>query len=53
MSIHGDMLIIYYYKNTKYIYFKRYYEGKEYEVKKRNYKPGKISEELREALGFK
>jgi lysozyme family protein len=29
-----------------------YYEGKEYEVKKRNYKPGKISDELREALGI-
>jgi len=36
LTIHGDI----------------YYEGKENEVKMRNFKPGKISEELRAALGI-
>jgi len=36
LTIHGDL----------------YYEGKEFEVKAKNYKPGKLSEEAKQALGI-
>ena len=42
MNCFGDMFIKLY----------RYYEGKENDISSKNFKPGKLSDKLREALGI-